>query len=84
MVLGAMIMTGRMAALAAIAVILGMGFCLVGVDHATSADLCLSFLAATLQALLLFTLTLTGRLAPALARAYRRHPSDLPAPPPKA
>ena len=63
---------------------LGAGFCLAGMDHITGGDLCISFLMATLQVLLVFALIPTDQLLPSLARIYRRYPPDLPAPPPKA
>ncbi|MBI3029044.1 MAG: hypothetical protein HYY64_06005 [Candidatus Rokubacteria bacterium] len=74
----------QLVVLAAIAMIVGTGLCLLDTDDAARGDLCLSLLATLIVLFPGLSLTPTGHLVPVLAHAYRRYPSDLPAPPPKA
>ncbi|MBI4590726.1 MAG: hypothetical protein HY725_18025 [Candidatus Rokubacteria bacterium] len=75
---------GQVLAVVAVIVIAGTGFCLLDADHGAGKDLCHAFLATAIALFAAFTLTPAGHLHPRLATAYRRYPSDLPAPPPKA
>lgn len=75
---------GRVLALAAIAVIAGVGLCLFDADDTTSGNLCLSSFATPSGLLLADPPALTGRFLLAPPAAYRHYPPDLPAPPPKA
>ncbi|MBI2074193.1 MAG: hypothetical protein HYT81_14360 [Gemmatimonadetes bacterium] len=75
---------GRVLALAAIAVLAGVGLCLFDTDDTASGDLCLSSFATTSGLLLAIPLALTGRFLPGFAAVYYCYPPDLPAPPPKA
>jgi len=74
----------RLIALAAMVLIAGAGLCLFDGDQSVGGDLCLFLVGTTMGLLPAFPLALTGHLLPALVKSYRRYPSDLPAPPPKA
>lgn len=71
-------------AVAAVAIIVSAGLCLLDTDEAAGGDLCILFLGTSLALFMAVSLTPTGHLLPALAKAYNRYPPDLPAPPPKA
>ena len=74
----------QLVVLAAIAMIVGTGLCLLDTDDAARGDLCLSLLATLIALFPGLSLIPTDYLVPAFVHAYRRYPSDLPAPPPKA
>lgn len=76
-------MLGRVMVLAAIAVIVAAGLCLLDGDEAGGQDLCAPSLMVTVALLLGFPLGSAGHYLPALVRIRPLYP-DLPAPPPKA
>lgn len=75
---------GRVVILAAIALIVATGLCLLDAGGGAGQDLCMILVALAPDALPILGLILTGALAPALVGVHRPSLLDLPVPPPRA
>ena len=73
-----------MICVAAIAVVVAAGFCLLDAHGSTSVDLCSAALVITTAPLGALLLPLVGTSVPAWLTARAVSPADRPAPPPKA
>ena len=76
-------MVHRLVALAGVILIAALALCLLDAGGPADGDLCSASALPSVGLVMLFLVTLTGRVLPEADETYLLCPSDLPAPPPR-